>query len=226
MHRIKWLKVEWNQKYNIVIDAIINDRYDDKKDYGFKANKRRDGFLNATYIFKKEIEEVVENPYTHESIIYQKVVYEQTTFTLEDNHLGIELHNPPRTVQSLLNNFASMSKFNITIKPLELDLFECITRLKTHFNNIIVSDIECHNIKIEEQTIVKLNAKNKLSDALQDIEIFLANKVFTIEKVKCNFIIDNISSSFELTRNGSLKTNESNLKVLLPIIKHVIQSQD
>jgi hypothetical protein len=226
MHRIKWLKVEWNQKYNTVIDAILNDSYNDEKQYGFKAHKRRDRFLNATYIFKKEIEEIIENPFTNESIVYQKIVYEQTTFTLEDNELGIEIHNPPRTIQSLLNNFASMSKFNITIKPIELDLSECITRLKTNFTNIVVSEIECSNIKLEEHTTVKIIAKNKVSDTLQDIKSFLDKKIFTIEKIKCNFTIDSISGSFELTKNGSLKTNKSNLEVLLPIIKFAIQSQD
>lgn len=226
MHRIKWLKVEWNQRYDTVIDAIINDNYNNEKQYGFKAHKRREKFLNATYIFKKEIEEIVENPFTNESIVYQKTIYEQTTFTLEDNELGIEIHNPTRHTQQLLNSFAAMSKFNITIKQIDLNLLECIILLRTKMDKVIVSEIECNNIEIEEHTTIKLIAKNKVADTLEDLEKFLDSKKFTIEKIKCTFTMNTISSNFELTKSGILKTNQSNLEVLLPIMKSVIQSQN
>ncbi|GEM_PF-4681682 len=223
MYRIRWFDVAWNSKYNTVVDAIISDVYTEEKYYGFTAHKRRDDILEGSYISKKEIEETIENPLTNEATIYQRVIYEKTLFNLENNQLGIELINPPRGVQNILNSFASMSKFNIAIKPLSLDLSKLIQLLRPRFNNFSIHGIECKDIHISENTDVKLTAKNSQSDVSEDIDIFLDKKKYTINKIKCSFELDNVKSVFELSHNGSLKTNKNNLKLLLPIIKGSIK---
>lgn len=222
MHRVRWFEVDWNSKYNTVIDAILADQYNEEKDYGFKAYKRRDGLLHASYIYKHMIEEKVENPLTHESTIYQKVLYEQTDFVLINNQFGIELINPTKSVQRLLNIFASKANFNIIIKPLNLDLAKLLQILKTEFDSFVIHQIECKDIYIKQNTLMKLSAINKRSDVSCDVEEFLKDKHYTIDKIKCNFVLGSLSSSFELTDTGSLKTNKNNFEVLLPIIKNAI----
>jgi len=74
-----------------------------------------------------------------------------------------------------------------------------------------------------QYTDVKLTAKNSQSDVSEDIDIFLDKKKYTINKIKCSFELDNVKSVFELSHNGSLKTNKNNLKLLLPIVKSSIK---
>lgn len=223
MYRVIWFDVTWNSKYSTVVDAIISDVYTEEKYYGFTAHKRRDDFLEGSYISKKEIEETVENPLTNESTIYQRIIYEKTLFNLENNQLGIELINPPRGVQNILNSFASMSKFNIAIKQLNLDLSKLIQLLRPKFDKFSIHGIECKDIHISENTNIKLTAKNNQSDVSEDIDIFLNQKKYMIDKIKCSFDLNNVKSVFELSHNGSLKTNKNNLKILLPIIKDTIR---
>jgi len=223
MYRVRWFDVAWNSKYNTVVDAIISDVYTEDKYYGFTSYKRRDDFLGASYISKKEIEENIENPLTNELTTYKRIIYEKTLFNLENNQLGIELINPPRGVQQVLNTFASMSKFNIAIKPLKLDLLKLIQLLKFQFDYFEIHSIECSDIHISKNTKVKLVAKNDQCDVFEDIDLFLKNKKYIIDKIKCSFSMKETKSSFELSNNGNLKTNKNNLNVLLPIIKDTIR---
>ncbi len=225
MYRIRWFDVTWNSQYNTVVDAIISDVYTEEKYYGFTSHKRREDFLGASYISKKEIEESIENPLTNELTTYKRIIYEKTLFNLENNQLGIELINPPRSVQQTLNTFASMSKFNITIQPLNLDLSKLIQLLKFKFDNFEIHVIECSDIHISENTKVKLVAKNDQCDVFEDIESFLNKKEYIIDKIKCSFSLKDVKSVFELSNNGSLKTNKKNLKILSPIIKDTIRKE-
>ncbi len=225
MQRIRWFKVDWASKYNDIINAILSDTYSEEKDYGFRAFKKRVDFLNASYIHKREIEEKIENPLTNESTTYQRIIYDQTNFTLENNPLGIELINPTRNIQQILNTFALLSDFNISIQPLSLNLTNIMQAIKLEFDSIVIHQIECKDIMITENTAIKLVAKNDRSDVLSDIDNFLKDHKYTIEKIKCTFVLDDKSSTFELTKTGSIKTSQSNLKILLPIIKRAVLTQ-
>jgi len=76
MYRIRWFIVNWNNCYAKVIDGILSDIYDEDKNYGFKSYKKRENILEGAYIKRKEIEERIENPFTNESVSYQKTIYE------------------------------------------------------------------------------------------------------------------------------------------------------
>jgi len=222
MLRVRWFHVNWNSNYDTVVKAVLDDIYSEGKDYGFKKNKIRNNFLSASYIQKKEIEEKIENPLTNQTTVYQRTIFEQTMFVLENNKLGIELINPTRNVQSLLNTFASMSDFNITITQLNLDLLKLLKRLQYKFDKFTVQEIECKNIEIENGTTINLIAKNKQCDVFTDIEKFLNHKEYKVEKIKCNFQLDNLLSSFSISRNGSLKISRQDNDILLPILKNTI----
>ena len=222
MYRVRWFIVNWNNCYSRVIDGILSDMYDEDKNYGFKAYKKQKGILYGAFIKKKEIEEQIENPLTNEIISYKKIMYEETKFNLENKKLGIELINPNRSIQEVINTFSSLSAFNISVKNLDIDLVKFINLLKLEFNSLLISDIECKDIKIKKNTTIKIVAKNNRTDVYIDIDKFLENHKYMIEKIKCSIIINNISMSFELTNKGSFKTNKKNIESLVPIVKNNI----
>ena len=223
MYRVRWFIVNWNNRYSIVIDGILSDTYDEDKNYGFKAYKKEKEFLYGAFIKKKEIEEKIENPLTNEITSYKKIMYEETRFNLENKKLGIELINPNRSIQEVINTFSSLSGFNISVKSLEINLVQFIDLLKLEFNSLLISDIECKDIKIKNNTTIKLIGKNNRTDVYTDIDNFLENHKYIIEKIKCTMSINNVSMSFELTNKGSFKTNIKNIKTLMPIIKNNIE---
>jgi len=222
MYRVRWFIVNWNNTYSKVVNEILLNSYDENKFYGFKTYKKEKDTLNSILIKKKEIEEKIENPLTNEIVLYKKIMYEQTKFNLENKRLGIELINPSRGIQEIINIFSSLSGFNISVKHLEIDLIEFINLLKLDFQSFLVSEIECKNIKIKENTVVKIVAKNNRTNVYTDIDNFLDNYEYVIEKIKCSMIINNVSMSFELTNKGSFKTNKKNIEFLMPIIKNNI----
>ncbi len=222
MYRVRWFTVNWNNTYSKVVNEILSNSYDENKFYGFKTYKKEKDTLYGVFIKKKEIEERIENPLTNEIILYKKIIYEQTKFNLENKELGIELINPSRSIQEIINTFSSLSNFNISVKSLEINLIEFITLLKLDFKSLLISEIECKNIKIKENTVVKIVAKNNRTDVYTDINNFLDNYKYIIEKIKCSMTINNVSMSFELTSKGSFKTNKKNIESLMPVIKNNI----
>ena len=84
----------------------------------------------------------------------------------------------------------------------------------------MVTEIECKNIMIEKNTNIKLIAKNPRTDVYSDIETFLNSYEYIIEKIKCSLSIENSVMNFELSRTGSFKASEKNIKTLVPIIKN------
>lgn len=222
MYKVRWFTVNWNNTYTKVIDEILLNTYNESKIYGFKAYKQQQGILYGAFIKKKEIEEKIENPLTNEIISYKKIMYEQTKFNLENKKIGIELINPTRSIQEVINTFSSLSGFNISVKSLEIDLVKFIDLLKLDFNSLLISNMECKDIKIKNNSIIKIVAKNSRTDVYTDIDKFLENYEYMIEKIKCSIVLDNLSMSFELTNKGSFKTNKKNIEILMPIVKNNI----
>lgn len=222
MDRIKWFEVNWSSNYENVSKNIIANKFSESNQYGFKVHKRRENYLSASYIEKKEIEEEIENPLTNELTIYKRVLFEKNDFIIENSIFGIELINPPRASQHLINTIAALSDFNITIKPLKYDLSKLIQILKLKFENLTINQIECNEIKIKGLTSGKLTAKNNQNDLFSDIEDFLDNKEYTVEKVKCSFNHNNQFSNFELSNHGSLKSKKNILEFISPVIKESI----
>jgi len=222
MYRVRWFAVNWNNTYSKVVNEILSNSYDENRFYGFKTYKKEKDTLSGVFIKRKEIEEKIENPLTSEIILYKKIMYEQTKFNLENKELGIELINPSRSIQEIINTFSSLSGFNISVNSLEINLIEFISLLKLDFKSLLISEIECKNIKIKENTVVKILAKNNRTDVYTDIDNFLDNYKYVIEKIKCSMTINNVSMSFELTNKGSFKTNKKNIESLMPVIKNNI----
>jgi hypothetical protein len=222
MERIKWFEVHWSSNYENVSKNIIANKFSDNKQYGFKVYKRRDDHINASYIEIKEIEEEVENPLTNELTVYKRVLFDKNDFIIENNIFGIELINPSRTSQHLINTIASLSNFNITIKPFNYNLSKLIQILKLKLENLTINQIECSEIKIKGHTSGKLTAKNNQNDLFSDIEEFLHNREYTIEKVKCSFSNNSQFVNFELSNHGSLKAKKTVLEFISPIIKESI----
>ncbi len=222
MDKIKWFEVHWSSNYKNVSRNIIANKFFDNKQYGFKVYKRRENYINASYIEIKEIEEEIENPLTNELTVYKRVLFDKNDFVIENNIFGIKLINPSRTSQHLINTIASLSNFNITIKALNYNLSKLIQILKLKLENLTINQIECSEIKIKGLTFAKLTANNSQNDLFCDIEEFLHDKEYTIKKVKCSFYHNSQCSNFELSNNGSLKAKKNILEFISPIIKESI----
>jgi len=222
MDRVKWFEVDWSSNYDNVSSNIISNKLSDSKQYGFKVYKRRENFIHASYIEIKEVEEEVENPLTNELTVYKRVLFDKNDFAIENNNFGIELINPSRTFQHLINTIASFSNFNITIKALNYNLSKLIQVLNYKLDNLTINQIECSNIKITGLTSAKLTAKNDKSDIFCDVKEFLNDKEYIIEKVKCSFHYENQILKFELSNHGSLKAKRNVIEYLSPIIKKSI----
>ena len=222
MERIKWFEVHWSSNYENVSKNIIANKFSENKQYGFKVYKRRDNYINASYIQIKEVEEEIENPLTNELTVYKRVLFDKNDFVIENNIFGIVLINPSRPSQQLINTIASLSNFNITIKTLNYNLSKLIQILKLKLENLTINQIECSEIKIKGLTSAKLTAKNNQNDLFCDVEEFLHNKEYIIEKVKCSFDHNSQSLNFELSNHGSLKAKKNILEFISHIIKESI----
>jgi len=222
MDRIKWFEVSWSSHYNNVADNIVFNKFSENQQYGFKIYKRRENYIHASYIEVKEVEEEIENPLNNELTLYKRILFEKNDFIIENNLFGLELINPSRSSQHLLTAIASLSDFNITIKPLNYSLLKLIPILKLKLENLTINQIECTDIKITNLTSAKIIAKNSQNDLFDDLEKFLQNKEYLIENIKCGFYFNSHFSSFELSNHGSLKANKNTLEYISPIIKESI----
>jgi hypothetical protein len=222
MNRVKLFEVNWDSRFDTLVNNIIKHKFDDNNTYGFQIYKKRNDFLNASFIKKKEIEEEILNPITNESTIYKRVVYEQTMFTLNNSNIGIEIFNPNRSIKEIINIFSSMSNFSISIKEVNLDLSMLLNSFRNKFDNFEINQITYIDIRINN-TVIKIDSRNERDSLELDMNEFLGNNKYKIEKIKCNFKVNENYGSFELSNRGSLKTDKKNLDFLNQLIKDEIK---
>jgi hypothetical protein len=127
--------------------------------HGFVIDRLRDDLLEARYVERVEYTETITDPFGKE-LSFERVEFRQSHFRATAYGSGLEIRDPPRSVQPLMNRLSEATDFAVTISLYSVDVLAWAARFQT------ASGFSCHvdllrmsDLQLEEGVMAKVVLK-------------------------------------------------------------------
>ncbi|WFO49765.1 hypothetical protein [Aeromonas veronii] len=193
--------------------------------YGFLDVNLTKLQLSATYVEKEStIQEFVDplgEVYEQTLITYHKFGF--TVEPLTNGVLLLAVTNPPRTIKNFIDKISSGFNYLVTFSSVNLSINKLITTMDRNksISLIRVKRIKVSGVKLNDNSIACIEVASQ-NNAMDDLDDYVANTNYTIDKVSGNMFINESNMTFEITKTGlvNISNDECPLGFLFDAIQH------
>lgn len=201
MSKFRWLHSEWPVSIRVLAKRIKAKPFDDVSNHGFVLDRARDDYLEARYIERIEYTDTVIDPFGNE-LLFPRVEFRQSIFRATAAKPGLELRNPPRSTQSLLNRLSEAVDFEVAIKQIEVDVLDWAAKFQVATqSSTIVDSMQVTALELEPGILAKAVIKGD-RDARSACTTLTTGRRFTLEKVQLR-LSERDHGAVVLTNSGS-----------------------
>lgn len=223
MTRYRWLEADWPAAIKGLSKRVRQHNFDEKGQSGFLLDRVRDEFLEARYIERFEFQETVADPFGRE-VTLDRLEYRQTSFRATATWPGLELIDPARSVQQLLNELAEASDFSLSITPLNIDVLAWAEGIQQAFGGrLTISSIQVGGLKLEDGATAKVVLKGE-KDVREACRKLMGGRPHVLEKLQFRISIGSANATVLLANNATAKIEGKEVEAeLLPAIRKAMQ---
>ncbi|AXL78686.1 TPA: hypothetical protein ACGJ7L_004465 [Pseudomonas aeruginosa] len=183
MKRFRWFKVEWPSSIRTLAKRIAKRPFNEESGHGFFVDRVRDDFLEARYVEKIEYTDIVTDPFGNE-LKFDRVEFRHTIFRASSFAPGLELIDPPRSVQALMNRLSEAVDFEVAITPVSLDVLKWATLFQESGSvSAEIDSLQIGALEIEKGIVAKVLVKGD-RDVRAACDVLTHDRKFSIEKVQ------------------------------------------
>ena len=213
MTRYRWLKAEYQKRgFDLLKRELIHNAYDETTGSGFRLDFSQDDQVKGKYIVKKEIQEVILDPYENE-IITNRISFDIYKFSISKSFPEITLFDPPRSAQPFFTKISVLSDFNIFISPIEIDIQAWIQSLESLSGfKCLVRKINCSGISLSSSVSGQIALAGS-----EDVRKYLVNMAgrnkFRMDKATLSISYMNQCFECQIGKSGTANvlSGDSNL---------------
>lgn len=183
MKRFRWFQVEWPTPIRSLANRIKLRSFDGESGHGFLIDRVRDDFLEARYVERVEYTDVVVDPFGKE-LTFERVEFRQTLFRASSSSPGLELIDPPRNVQALMNRLSEAVDFEVAITPATVDVLSWSTLLQDVGGvSSVLDSLQIGALEIEPGIVAKMVIKGD-RDVRTACAALTQDRKFAVEKIQ------------------------------------------
>ncbi|WP_040891563.1 hypothetical protein [Verminephrobacter aporrectodeae] len=183
MKRFRWFHVEWPTSIRTLAKRIHLYTFEGESGHGFFIDRVRDDYLEARYVERIEYTDVVVDPFGKE-LTFERVEFRQTLFRASSTAPGLELIDPPRNVQALMNRLSETMDFEIAITPAVVDVLLWSEVLQNVGGiSSVVDSLQIGALEIEPGIVAKVVVKGDRDVRASCTALTQARK-FATEKIQ------------------------------------------
>ncbi|APW40390.1 hypothetical protein RD110_01010 [Rhodoferax koreense] len=182
--------------------------------HGFVIDRVRDDLLEGRYIERIEYTDTVTDPFGVE-LAFERVEFRQSSFRATPSGPGLELRDPPRSVQSLLNRLSEASDFEVAITAQAVDVlawsakFQSLAELTS-----VVDSLQVNSLELEPGIRAKIVIKGD-RDVRSSCTTLTGPRKFSMEKIQLRFTKPSIGTIiFGNTASASLGVDDPEERIL------------
>lgn len=154
--------------------------------HGFVIDRVRDDLLEGRYIERIEYTDTVTDPFGVE-LVFDRVEFRQSSFRATPSGPGLELRDPPRSVQSLLNRLSEASDFEVAITAQAVDVLAWSAKFQNLAELIsVVDSLQVNALELEPGIRAKIVIKGD-SDVRSACATLTGPRKFSMEKIQLRF---------------------------------------
>ena len=183
MKRYRWLQADWPISMRALGRRLKARPFGPGVSHGFVIDRVRDDFLEGRYVERIEFTETVTDPFGLE-LSFARVEFRQSSFRASPSGAGLELRDPPRSVQALLNRLSEASDFEVAITARTVD----VLRWSAKFQEIahlspVVDSLQISALELEPGIKAKIVVKGD-RDVRSACNSLTGARKFEVEKIQ------------------------------------------
>ena len=183
MKRFRWFKVDWPTSIRTLAGRIKARTFEAESGHGFFIDRVRDDFLEARYVERIQYTDLVVDPFGQE-LKYERVEFRQALFRASSAAPGLELIDPPRNVQALMNRLSETVDFEVAITPAVVDVLSWSASLqRTGGVSSVVDSLQIGALEIESGIVAKVVIKGD-KDVREACTKLTQGRTFAVEKIQ------------------------------------------
>lgn len=183
MKRFRWFQVEWPTSIRTLAKRIKMRTFEGESGHGFFIDRVRDDYLEARYVERVEYTDVVVDPFGKE-LTFDRVEFRQTLFRASSEAPGLELIDPPRNVQALMNRLSEAVDFEVAITPAVVDVLSWSAVLQNVGGvSSVVDSLQLGALEIESGIVAKVVIKGN-RDVRAACASLTQDRKFAMEKIQ------------------------------------------
>lgn len=202
--RYRWLAVQWPVALTTLGKRLKARPFAGDVTHGFVVDRIRDDMLEARYVERIEYTETVTDPFGKE-LSFDRVEFRQSYFCASTHGPGLEVRDPPRTLQPLLNRLSEATDFQVAITPYSVDVLAWATTFQAGTGlPLVVDSIQMNSLRVEEGITAKIVIKGN-RDVRAACTALAANRLFQLERIQLR--LERPLGSVTLSSTGSATLN-------------------
>ncbi|WP_266157569.1 hypothetical protein [Dyella silvatica] len=149
MKRIRWHEAKWKASLRSVANALRQNAFGPSSDDGFLVQRVREDYIEATHIERIVLQETEFDPFDNEST-FVRTSYRKTNFRLSPSFPQLEIRDPPRSLSLFFTRLSEAMSFDLSIKPLVVDLSSWLARLEeVVVEPLVIDALHAGNLQVE-----------------------------------------------------------------------------
>ena len=204
MKRIRWLAASWPLSIRQLAQKIRGDILTPDKMSGFLVTRIRETSIDARFIEKIVLEEVLTDPFGNETI-FERVSYLETAFLFSNEFPEVELVNPPRSIGAFSSRIVQICNFEAAWSNLKVDVLVWADRIQKEVGQRVVIDrIHVRDVIFDEV----MNFEAMLSgtrDVRPSMASLLGGRQHTLDKVHFSMQVGGSTVRVQLTSDATMQ---------------------
>lgn len=181
--RYRWLAVQWPIDLRTLGKRLQARPFGGDATHGFVVDRIRDDMLEARYVERIEYTETITDPFGNE-LSFDRVEFRQSFFRASAHGPGLEVRDPPRSLQPLLNRLSEATDFEVAITPYTVDVLAWATKLQAGTGlPLVVDSLQMSSLQVEDGITAKIVIKGN-RDVRAASKTLAANRQFRMERIQ------------------------------------------
>ncbi|MCI2260916.1 hypothetical protein [Xanthomonas indica] len=184
MSRVRWLEAEWGVTLRQLANALKTERFANDSSEGFVIDRIRRDSIEARYIQRIELTEVVMDPFGKESS-YQRLSFNEQAFIVSNMNPGLELKNGSRSLQPFFSLLSQVTDFKFAVKSISVDVDAWMAAfMKKSPSKLTPDAVQVGGIAFHDGATARAIVKSGRGDASAAAKEIVAGKPYVVEKVR------------------------------------------
>jgi hypothetical protein len=205
MKRFRWIRAEWPLSMRTLGSRLKAKAFGPEMSHGFVIDRIRDEFLDGRYIERIEYTETVVDPFGLEQS-FERIEYRQSAFRATTSGSGLELRDPPRSIQSLMNRLSEAADFELAITAQTVDVMAWAEQFQNILQaSVVVDSLQMSSFELDQGITAKVIVKGD-RDVRAACALLAGDRKYSLEKIQLRLLTP-IAGAIVLANTASASFN-------------------
>lgn len=203
MSRTRWLTAEWGLTIRQLANALRSAQFTEASSEGFVVDRIRRDSIEARFIQRLELVDVVIDPFGQEAS-YKRLSFTEQAFIATSSSPELQLTDGARSTQAFYSLLSQVTDFKFTVKAIQVDVDAWVSGYKRVATHSLVPDaIQIGRIAFNDGATGRAIVKAGSGNARAAVKQMVSDRPYVIEKVRLRQKQQNGRGTIVLSSNCS-----------------------